>query len=284
MGSKTTRTVGKRLNAGCKHPSRASEINKNISGCNQPPIINDRKNLIADLEAYLADLKREEIEKIPIKLIRTPMVHLPLDIIINGKANMLIDTGAEVSLIKREKLNPKIVINTGNKINITGVCGTSHTLGSCPGKILVGKGIPCEFFVIENNDGLPGDGLIGNDILSQYTNIEGPSQQLVFPGDGLRIPIIPNKQSFHRTELSQIEDQRRIDIQKMEVRPKKAKDSIEIRNSENSLNYLEYLPTLDTTHPKWMDSTSRGVMDNNLTSQTVNLIPTNPILGQFKIS
>lgn len=204
MGTKPEGAVGKRLRAGCQHPNQPLELNKDFLGCTQPQIFQTSGGAEAPIKNNFKEASQETNLTVSEKIIRTPMVHLPLDIAANGNAKMLIDTGAEVSLIKVVKLRHDVPINENDKVKITGVCGTGYTEGSCRGHILVGKGIPCEFQVINENDGIPGDGLIGNNILSRYTNIEGPAHQLVFTDEGTTVQIFPNTETHALTENDKV--------------------------------------------------------------------------------
>lgn len=83
----------------------------------------------------------------------------------------LIDSGAEISLIKAEKVKPNELVNVQNKCNITGINTESlETLGTISTVLNVPNGIkiPQNFQVIPQNVPIPTDGIIGRDFLVNY--------------------------------------------------------------------------------------------------------------------
>lgn len=106
--------------------------------------------------------------KVPINISRKPDVEL------------LIDTGADISLIKKSALNKSTKISN-KKIEINCAFGKDNTLGKCKGIIKTPLPKTCEFHIIKDNQNIPGDGVLGNNFLSKNCNIEGPNQLLRFP-------------------------------------------------------------------------------------------------------
>lgn len=97
------------------------------------------------------------------------------------------DTGAELSLIKKDVLKENVKVNKEEVYSLQTPFGSGKTLGSCKGKIITkisntkSQEIPCKFHVIANKTDLPQDGLLGNDFLSKNCKIDGPKRTLEFP-------------------------------------------------------------------------------------------------------
>jgi len=105
---------------------------------------------------------------------------IPLDIATQGEADLIIDTGAEISLIKRTVLKPSVPV-TQDMTSISTAFGTGNTQGKCSGKIQADLPLACDFHVIDEKVDIPGDGILGYDFISRHCNIEGPNQTITFP-------------------------------------------------------------------------------------------------------
>lgn len=91
---------------------------------------------------------------------------------------MLVDTGAQISLINKKLITNPAIINTQNKISINSIHGTEKTLGKLTTTINKGDlKIPIELHVTENTT-LKEDGILGYDVLGKRAIINGPKQLL----------------------------------------------------------------------------------------------------------
>lgn len=83
---------------------------------------------------------------------------------------MLIDTQAEISVIKFESLNPNCIINESESIKIRGVTdGFIRSLGTIQIDLFFGDfSVPHEFHVVPREFDVPSDGIIGKDFLKYH--------------------------------------------------------------------------------------------------------------------
>lgn len=93
------------------------------------------------------------------------MIEIESSVAKSGKLELLIDTGATVSMLKLGSLNGLTVVDTNEKIRL----GTEYTLGSTMANLRFNKNvnIDCEFQVIKENNNIPGDGILGTDFLCE---------------------------------------------------------------------------------------------------------------------
>lgn len=83
----------------------------------------------------------------------------------------LIDSGAEISLIKAENVQPAELVNVQEKCNITGINRESiETLGTISTQINLPNGnkIPQKFQIVSQEIPIPTDGILGRDFLVNY--------------------------------------------------------------------------------------------------------------------
>lgn len=117
----------------------------------------------------------------------------------------LVDSQAEVSLIKISAISDDSIINTRDTINIVGVTdgfvqslGTLHT-------ILIADGVEIEvdLVVVPANFPIPVDGIIGKDFLKRHrcsVNYDTFNFVIRFRGQAIEVPIIDksNESKYHR--------------------------------------------------------------------------------------
>lgn len=107
-----------------------------------------------------------------------PTVNISLDISSQRKTNMLIDTGAQISLINNKIIKDKSLINQHNKITIRSIHGSEDTLGDIAASIHKDNTkIPIKLQVTENTF-LKEDGILGYDIIGEKAIINGPCKML----------------------------------------------------------------------------------------------------------
>ena len=112
----------------------------------------------------------------------------------NGNLKFLIDTGANVSLIKACKLRPETRFNSQDKLVLHGLSPNNsvETVGSCciPLKIHE-RTILAKFYIINQATNVPFDGLIGKDILERESaTIDYESRSITFKTISATIPLV----------------------------------------------------------------------------------------------
>ena len=96
---------------------------------------------------------------------------------------MLIDTGAQISLINNKKILDKSAINTNRQITIKSIHGEERTLGEVAANIQVNQTkIPIRLQVTKNQT-LKEDGIIGYDIISKGAVINGPEKRITLKNE-----------------------------------------------------------------------------------------------------
>lgn len=80
---------------------------------------------------------------------------------------LLVDTGADISLFKRNKINPNQIINQANLCTMKGITnGFTKSLGTTNTTLSInGEEIECQFHIVDNNFPIPSDGILGRDFL-----------------------------------------------------------------------------------------------------------------------
>ena len=97
-------------------------------------------------------------------------VKLSIDIS-TAKCSFLIDTGADISLLKANIVKGSTIVNTDTKCNITGISTDNiPTLGSTDARIILTeeKQIIQTFQLVEKDVHIPTDGILGRDFLVKY--------------------------------------------------------------------------------------------------------------------
>lgn len=106
----------------------------------------------------------------------------------------MVDSQADISVIKFSCIKAFTLFNKNNIINITGVTNQSiTTLGTiCTNLIFQGYFIPQIFHVVDDNFNIPTDGILGKDFLKTYMckiNYESMFISFWYNDDKLQIPI-----------------------------------------------------------------------------------------------
>lgn len=110
-----------------------------------------------------------------------------------GEKTFILDTQADISVIKLDSVINKSKIDTLNTITIRGVTnGKTESHGSIDTEIMLGKGVEIlhKFHVVENDFGIPSDGIIGRDFIREYNcKIDYETNTLEFYYDNLDISL-----------------------------------------------------------------------------------------------
>lgn len=85
----------------------------------------------------------------------------------------LLDTGADISVIKQSKIRPGQYVDTASRSKIKGVTeGFQNTLGMIDTEIFAEKfGLEHNFHIVSNDFPIPTDGILGRDFISGYNCI-----------------------------------------------------------------------------------------------------------------
>lgn len=121
----------------------------------------------------------------------TPPVNVNLDVYNKEKVNLVVDSGAQVSLVGSNILKPEAVINPNKKVKMSSIHGTEETLGEIGANIVYkNMQIPINLQVMKNSP-VPEDGIIGFDVLKPYAVINGHLETLTWTKEDqdLDIPI-----------------------------------------------------------------------------------------------
>lgn len=116
---------------------------------------------------------------------------------------MLIDTGAQISLINNKVIDDPSIINTKNKIKISSIHGSENTMGEISTAILKDNtSIPIQLQVTKN-EFLGEDGILGYDVIGKTAIINGPEKTLTINSENSKMEfpfkITPNKTNFSNT-------------------------------------------------------------------------------------
>lgn len=128
-----------------------------------------------------------------------PVIDINLDISPKRKARMLLDTGAQISLINKNAIKNKDLINTENKITISSIHGSEKTLGEIAATIQKDNSkIPIQLQVTKNSF-LKEDGIIGYDVIGENAIINGPTKTLTIFSNNSQVdfPISSHEQNSY---------------------------------------------------------------------------------------
>lgn len=136
-------------------------------------------------------------------------VEVPCEEAINKKLVLLVDTGADSSLVKYSALSKGVNLDKRDLKNLGGAFGGyTRTQGSIRVGHIGLKGISFRLHVVKSDTGLPADGILGRDSIWGKTVINTCKQELVFIDDSekevLKFKLGPLKGSGHYEEVSRI--------------------------------------------------------------------------------
>ena len=97
-------------------------------------------------------------------------VTLKLDFL-DSECTLLVDSGADISLFKTNKINPSTLVYTNEQCNISGINNYAvSTLGTAITKITLPnqKELHHKFHLVENHLPIPTDGILARDFLCKY--------------------------------------------------------------------------------------------------------------------
>lgn len=110
---------------------------------------------------------------------------------------MLLDTGAQVSLINKNIIENQSLINTRNRIKISSIHGSEDTLGEISAIIQKDDtNIPIQLQVTKNSS-LREDGILGYDFIGEKGIINGPNRTLTIKSDNTETAFPIKTQDFN---------------------------------------------------------------------------------------
>lgn len=143
------------------------------------------------------------------KIPSLPVINVDLDINPEEKTTMLVDTGAQISLINRKAITNPSLINTNNKVTISSIHGSERTLGEIT-TTLQKDNIKIPILLqVTKNSAIKEDGILGYDIIGEKAIINGPSKTiLIDTGKSyLKFPIEEYKTPKSNTYTINIEEE-----------------------------------------------------------------------------
>lgn len=124
---------------------------------------------------------------------------------------MLIDTGAQISLINNKIVADHALINPRNKIIIQSIHGSESTLGDITAKIHKNNEIIPIQLQVTRNSFLKEDGILGYDILGEKAVINGPNRTVTINTgkSQVKFPITSNydldRSGFNKIQVNRQE-------------------------------------------------------------------------------
>lgn len=152
-----------------------------------------------------------------------PIVDLSLEIAPQRKTSMLLDTGAQISLINKKVIKDPSRINIKNKIKIASIHGSENTLGDISTAILENNTtIPIQLQVTTNKF-LKEDGILGYDVIGDNGIINGPEKTLTINSghSQVKIPIkiTQNRNKFNNKDIETSQLNQINYLSKQEIHP-----------------------------------------------------------------
>lgn len=121
---------------------------------------------------------------------------------------ILMDTGAECSLIKLLSLKGDVWVNKREKVRISGTCeGKYTTLGTTIINLQISEGMikPAKFNVVGEEINIPGDGILGMDFISNRMILDGINNKIYFKGENdEEIVLVSNEFAKPKKLISEI--------------------------------------------------------------------------------
>ena len=108
-------------------------------------------------------------------------IEIPYEHAKDKKLVLLVDSGAEVSLVKKSTMTTNIKLNTNERKNMGGAFGGyERTRGSIKMSHEILSGVSFKFHVVGDNTELPADGVLGRDNMWGKAIVNSCTQELVF--------------------------------------------------------------------------------------------------------
>lgn len=114
---------------------------------------------------------------------------------------LLVDSQADISLIKISSLKPNIILNQNEIINITGITSNAvSTLGTICTSLIVSNYLIQQIFHVVNDDfNIPANGILGKDFLKDnkcQINYENMILTISVQNERMEIPILNGTKNF----------------------------------------------------------------------------------------
>ena len=110
----------------------------------------------------------------------------------NGQIGLMVDSGADTSLVKLSSLTTDTILDGTEKMYLSGAFGGEATTeGAAPIQHSDEAGLKFHHHAVPTDMGLPGDGLLGRDILWDRTITDAIDKKLIFKENGQHIASLP---------------------------------------------------------------------------------------------
>lgn len=181
-----------------------------------------------------------------------PVIDVRLDITPQEKTTMLVDTGAQISLINNKIIADQTLINPENKITIQSIHGSERTLGDISANIHKNNQvIPIQLQVTKNSF-LKEDGILGYDILGEKAVINGPNRTVTINTGKSQVKFpICSIQDLNMCELNRIQ----LEIPETEMNSKLVHDT-RINDTIQQFQNIEYV-TKNEISPTYLKNLTR---------------------------
>lgn len=119
-------------------------------------------------------------------------IHIPFSLAINDVVNLLIDTGSQITILKKSCVKGNAICYTDYKAYLKGISDSLiATYGICYGEFKIGGvSITHPVHLVKDNFPIPQDGILGKDFLIKYkANIDYNNSVLSFSYENKIIPL-----------------------------------------------------------------------------------------------
>jgi len=131
-------------------------------------------------------------------------VELPCQQAQNGRFTLMVDSGSDTSLLRRESIKKDVELNKQDTKWLVGAFGgKSSTIGSLRVAHTTNENLKFKMHVVEKSR-LPADGVLGRDILWNYTFTDAVNKFLIFHYKGVHIASLPMKLVEPSGNISQV--------------------------------------------------------------------------------
>lgn len=148
----------------------------------------------------------EQLEEATVRLLsstskRPPIIELSSAHLQDGRAKFYVDTGADITIIKRNVVLPTIPMDYDKKLKIRGVTpGICYTIGRITIRL---NGLLCEAHIVSNDFPIEEDAIIGWKTIAEHKGaVNLNRQRLEFPG--FNVPFVRDESFLIAPKTRQI--------------------------------------------------------------------------------
>lgn len=130
-----------------------------------------------------SDLKHgvNDIDSVEVEFVGDCLIEVESNLAVTGKFRLLVDTGASISIIDQGCINENVYIDKSKSVLINGIFAESKkTLGNVEAFLLIkGNEFSCNFQVINNENLINADGIMGMDFLKNMAKLDFLANKLI---------------------------------------------------------------------------------------------------------